>query len=761
MKRLLLSFLLLIMLMSAARLSYSQCNITITQPGQLYVTISGTTTICSGSTAIITVVLEGGTQPWLISYPGLGLPDEEIYDTDGTNDSIFVHTFTTPVLTQTTIFDSTNVVVTDPNNCVAYYNSSSAIVTVNPQAFVDAGMDASMCDADGAYAISGASASNTTSLKWTSSGDGSFDDNTVLNPVYIPGPGDIASGSVVLTLTGIGISPCPSAADDMILFISRMPVVVAGTDAKICNNTSYTVYDARVTNTSQYIWTHDGRGTLTGENTLTPTYIPASTESGIVTLTLTAVGEEPWGTVSDQMQIVIYPAVSASAGDNMFVCVEISNMLKGIVISGSSAENYSAIKWVTTGTGYFIDASLVNPIYNPSIADIENGMVTLIMNVYGIAPCSNFTDSITIFFSKSPVAFAGSDTSFCQGSSYKVTDATASNYSSIVWLLQPQEAGVLIDGNTLQPTFIGNANYSGTATLMLIVQGEGACSGDVATSTMQITVYPGVIVDAGEDQLVKLGTSTMLNGKVSGGSGFYSLNWTPSGLIDDNTIYNPTTTPILANTTYILTALDLHTGCMGNDEVVIYVDTTNRPPIAIDDYDTTFVDVPITIVVLNNDSDPDGDMLTVTSICANPLHGTVVINPDNTITYTPKPGYVGNDQFCYTICDDGNPALCSSAVVYITIEDLVVYNLLTGDGDGLNDYWHIRGIEMYPDNKVQVFNRWGDKVIELDNYDNANVKWRGTNEYNKPLPDGTYYYIIDLKARGKQSGWVYVRNVAK
>lgn len=76
----------------------------------------------------------------------------------------------------------------------------------------------------------------------------------------------------------------------------------------------------------------------------------------------------------------------------------------------------------------------------------------------------------------------------------------------------------------------------------------------------------------------------------------------------------------------------------------------NRPPIAAADSTTTTPGTPVVISVLNNDSDPDGDPLTVTSI-AQPANGTAVINPDGTITYTPNPGFVGTDTFTYTISD--------------------------------------------------------------------------------------------------------------
>jgi len=78
----------------------------------------------------------------------------------------------------------------------------------------------------------------------------------------------------------------------------------------------------------------------------------------------------------------------------------------------------------------------------------------------------------------------------------------------------------------------------------------------------------------------------------------------------------------------------------------------SMPPIANDDVATTDEDTPITIDVLSNDTDPDGDALSVTA-ATDPAHGTTLVNGDGTITYTPDTNYNGTDTFDYTV-SDGN-----------------------------------------------------------------------------------------------------------
>ncbi|WP_457592166.1 Ig-like domain-containing protein [Hydrogenimonas sp.] len=85
--------------------------------------------------------------------------------------------------------------------------------------------------------------------------------------------------------------------------------------------------------------------------------------------------------------------------------------------------------------------------------------------------------------------------------------------------------------------------------------------------------------------------------------------------------------------------------------VTIAAPTPNRPPIAADDTAKTQLNSAITIDVLANDSDPDGDTLTIVSL-TQPAHGSASIS-GGTIVYTPQSGFSGTDTFSYTV-GDGN-----------------------------------------------------------------------------------------------------------
>jgi subtilisin family serine protease len=87
---------------------------------------------------------------------------------------------------------------------------------------------------------------------------------------------------------------------------------------------------------------------------------------------------------------------------------------------------------------------------------------------------------------------------------------------------------------------------------------------------------------------------------------------------------------------------------------------SNNSPVATDDTATTAEDTPVTVAVLANDTDPNGDTLSTTA-ASDPPHGTAAVQPDNTVLYTPDPNYNGPDSFTYTV-NDGNGHTDTGAV---------------------------------------------------------------------------------------------------
>jgi gliding motility-associated-like protein len=73
---------------------------------------------------------------------------------------------------------------------------------------------------------------------------------------------------------------------------------------------------------------------------------------------------------------------------------------------------------------------------------------------------------------------------------------------------------------------------------------------------------------------------------------------------------------------------------------------------------------------------------------------------------------------------------------------------ISPNDDGKNDVFVIRNIEFYPDNKVYIYNRWGEQLLSFSAYDNTSVRWRGENSNGDNLPEGTYYVVAIISVNG-------------
>jgi len=120
--------------------------------------------------------------------------------------------------------------------------------------------------------------------------------------------------------------------------------------------------------------------------------------------------------------------------------------------------------------------------------------------------------------------------------------------------------------------------------------------------------------------------------------------------------------------------------------VMIDVSPVNDAPAPAPDTLSMFANSSIQDNVLLNDSDIENDGLTATTTpIVAPSNGTLLIQPNGNIDYTPNPNFVGTDSFTYEVCDNGSPAMCSTETVTIIIEpdcvDIELYAWIEGAFD--------------------------------------------------------------------------------
>ncbi len=414
-------------------------------------------------------------------------------------------------------------------------------ITIENTSDIYAGSDITICSGSN-IALTEAIADHYSTLRWSTSGNGSFSDPTMLHPVYTPSPQDISNGTIILTLTGSPVSPCSDyTTDALVLNISQPPQVNAGSDGTICETSQYYIFDASASDYSVITWTTMGDGFFSNQNSINPTYTPGPNDraAGSVLLYLNATSLLPCtGDVSDAMELVILPLPNITAGPDASVCENNTYLL-----SGATALNYGSLQWTTSGSGWFSNASVLNSIYTPSSEDILNGSVTLILTAQGILPCTDqVDDQMELNIEAAPIANAGPDQEICV-SNYTITTATAQNYHHIQWT-SSGSSGTLLNANTITPTYIPSALdiTNGSVVLTLTASANFPCSVD-AVDQMTIIIRETTVVSAGQD--VTICEGSVFTPSDASATNYASIQWTTSGtglFINANTI-NPTYTP--------------------------------------------------------------------------------------------------------------------------------------------------------------------------------------------------------------------------
>jgi len=173
-------------------------------------------------------------------------------------------------------------------------------------------------------------------------------------------------------------------------------------------------------------------------------------------------------------------------------------------------------------------------------------------------------------------------------------------------------------------------------------------------------------------------------------------------------------------------------------------------PIANPDMDTMSMNATARVPILDNDT-IRGDLRTL-EVIQYPLNGDAQIS-NNELLYIADPLFCGVDSLIYELCNQHG---CDTAVVEILVEcdELIIFSGFSPNFDDVNETFTVLGIEQFPDNRMEVFNRYGNIVFEMDSYDNT---WEGTYFDGEELPEGTYFYIFEDGRGRTYTGYVYLR----
>ena len=337
---------------------------------------------------------------------------------------------------------------------------------------------------------------------------------------------------------------------------------------------------------------------------------------------------------------------------------------------------------------------------------------------------------------------------------------------------------------------------SGTYTITYELCEVGATPANCDTAIA--TVVVGNPIVANDDSVGPIVSSTSVTTNVINVLANDTFNGNPLVLADVNlTVVNPNpnlrlnadgSVDVLGNTpegTYVLVYQICEKTNPANCKTATVTVTVVAPVIVAtnDDYSNQPIDSSKGTVldILANDRLNNGTVsapqVVITIVDANGIAGVTVDAQGKVTIPTGTP--VGTYVITYRICDVVNPNNCATATITIVVKDpcdfddsasscdILVHNAFSPNNDGRNEVFLIERIENYPDNTVEIYNRWGVLVFEVSGYDNASKVFVGLSEgrvtVNKAdaLPNGTYYYVVKYKkpisgVMNQKAGFLYL-----
>lgn len=489
-------------------------------------------------------------------------------------------------------------------------------------------------------------------------------------------------------------------------FISQPPSITVSVsqDDTICSGESATLTASTGASSGiSYTWTP---GNLTGS---TVTVSPTSNTT--YTVVATDISTNCADTAAVSVSVIASPVASIVANPSFTVCTGAT-----VTLTASGGQSYS---WSNGNT-------------NASITGVATAAGTYTFSVIAANQQCSDADTVVVTALSSPaVNITATSPTICQGISPDTLIATNIPGGNYFWQSTPATLPLLPANDTVI------VSPDVTTTYTVYVSNASGCS---AVATYTINVVPGPpdpqinsipSYCEGDSILPVTGNSTPPN----------IIVWINSA---GNIVGLGDTLPIPQNLgvgTYTIYAIQ-GTGEYCLSDLVSAVLTIHPPPLADAGNDVTICAGHTAQLNASGGTQylwSPSDYLNQTNVF-NPSS-----NPDSTITYA------------VTVTDANNCRNADTVTVFISSSDtcgIKIYQAFTPNNDDNNDVWWIDGINLFPENTVEIYNRWGNQVWSGTKYDNKRVVWRGQNMQGQPLPPGTYFYVIDVTPLGRFSKWV-------
>jgi len=421
-----------------------------------------------------------------------------------------------------------------------------------------------------------------------------------------------------------------------------------------------------------------------------------------------------------------------------------------VLLSASGAIATQSYQWYTSLTDVnAIDGITENTFQTPILTDTTAYFVT-IQN----GTCESDRVQVTAFINPVPAVPTTIDNEACGVDAIITLTASGGNNCQYRWY-DVASGGTALTG-AINETF-NTPPLSATTTYYVSIN-NSVCESERTPVVATIQPLP--------HQPIILASTTPLPGNTLSvcSTDILTLN-APNGFAAYTWSNAETTQQITVTTsgTYSVTVTNTN-GCISpaSDAITITVvpsPCTNSAPVINAATLSTTIGNTVSIDLSTLISDDDNNLvLSSLNIVQQPTSGAQASLNGTTlqINYAGN-SFTGTDVITIRACDVFGECTTQQLQINV-IGEIEIFNAVSHNNDGKNDFFKILNIELLePNNTVTIYNRWGSKVFETENYSEVNA-FQGLNQNGNELPTGTYFYKIFLKStRETKTGYLILK----
>ena len=444
---------------------------------------------------------------------------------------------------------------------------------------------------------------------------------------------------------------------------------------------------------------------------------PSTDVAGEILYTVDGPSVCPSATATISVQVNAAP--DAGTGGSLALCAD-----------ASPASLFAALQGGPDAGGQWIDplGQSITGLIEPSTMGAGSYTYTVI----GLAPCGQASSTVVVSLTPQPSAAWSAPDPICASGAPLDLDAFVSGVPDGTW----SGPGVNTGSSQFNP---GNVTLQGASTeieLTYTVMANGCQASAVGT----IVVLASPVADAGDDASV-CGLETNMNASADYGSGHWSTN---SDVDIASADASNTAVQVTAPGTFEMQWTVTNGQCTSTDNVLV----TFHIPEQLGEVDAGADESWNIKRSFQLQGSADGATETRWSL----LDGSGYIHNAEELSTEVSDLAIGSNTFMLSARVGACPFKMDTVV--LVIRDLFIPSGYSPNGDGVNDNFEIIGIDVYRDNELTVFNRWGQVVYQTVGYAN---EWNGQGNTGSPLLDDTYFYVLKFNGDATYNGQVIIK----